>query len=167
MAYGWCQLRIQWWRRQWSPVRGGASINIRGGRAHRDDCPVPLPYLTAGGNYRVDAPGLYSLRGGSLKKVGGRPVMVVSRWAGLPLPVNPLNPLRHRHLPCPGPGPARSFPDTTNTNTSMLTGSLSQTMCIKHFTFVSPSRCRTWTAPWWVTTAPRGSSRRGGRTAAR
>ncbi|GLC47268.1 hypothetical protein PLESTF_000927300 [Pleodorina starrii] len=35
-----------------------------------------------GGNYRVDSPGVYSLRGGSLKKVGGRPVMVVSDLDG-------------------------------------------------------------------------------------
>ncbi|KXZ45571.1 hypothetical protein GPECTOR_53g157 [Gonium pectorale] len=36
----------------------------------------------AGGNYRMDAPGVYSLRGGQLKKVGGRPVMVVSDLDG-------------------------------------------------------------------------------------
>ncbi|KAG2488724.1 hypothetical protein HYH03_012724 [Edaphochlamys debaryana] len=36
----------------------------------------------AGGNYRVDGPGTYSLRGGALRKVGGRPVMVVSDLDG-------------------------------------------------------------------------------------
>ncbi|GIL67509.1 hypothetical protein Vafri_20868 [Volvox africanus] len=35
-----------------------------------------------GGNYRLEAPGVYSLRGGTLKKVGGRPVMVVSDLDG-------------------------------------------------------------------------------------
>ncbi|KAG2425471.1 hypothetical protein HXX76_013681 [Chlamydomonas incerta] len=36
----------------------------------------------AGGNYRVDTPGVYSLRGGSLQRVAARPVMVVSDLDG-------------------------------------------------------------------------------------
>ncbi|EFJ45705.1 hypothetical protein VOLCADRAFT_93844 [Volvox carteri f. nagariensis] len=36
----------------------------------------------AGGNYCIDVPGVYSLRGGNLRKVGGRPVLVVSDLDG-------------------------------------------------------------------------------------
>ncbi|KAG2440657.1 hypothetical protein HYH02_010236 [Chlamydomonas schloesseri] len=36
----------------------------------------------SGGNYQVDSPGVYSLRGGSLQRVAARPVMVVSDLDG-------------------------------------------------------------------------------------
>ncbi|GFR51603.1 hypothetical protein Agub_g14027 [Astrephomene gubernaculifera] len=35
-----------------------------------------------GGNYRLDSPGVFSLRGGALRRVGGRPVLLVSDLDG-------------------------------------------------------------------------------------
>lgn len=101
-------LGAQLWRWQGHPVRGTAVLPLctHGNRQH----PVPRACVTAGGNYRVDAPGLYSLRGGSLKKVGGRPVMVVSVVVlCASLPASSLRALGHRPLP---PRPSQRFPGT-------------------------------------------------------